>query len=136
MIGRRIAALGAAFVALELAMLPAACASAQARTGGTSVSPARASIDTTRLRRTLDSLATAYHGTVGYAVFDFDTGVRLSRRRDETLPTASLIKVPILVTVYDLVRQKKLSLDDRLTVLAIDKVLGSGQPAPTPKPTP
>jgi beta-lactamase class A len=64
---------------------------------------------------------------VGYAVTDLDTGVRLSRRGDETFPTASLIKVPILVTVYDLVAQKKLSLDDRLTVLAIDKVPGSGQ---------
>jgi beta-lactamase class A len=34
--------------------------------------------------------------------------------------------VPVLVTVYDLVEQGKLSLDDRLTVLAIDKVPGSG----------
>jgi len=33
----------------------------------------------------------------------------------------------VLVTVFDLVAQKKLSLDDRLTVLAIDKVPGSGQ---------
>ena len=33
----------------------------------------------------------------------------------------------MLVTVFDLVAQKKLSLDDRLTVLAIDKVPGSGQ---------
>jgi beta-lactamase class A len=64
---------------------------------------------------------------VGYAVFDLDGGARLSRRGDETFPTASLIKVAILVTVYDLVAQKKLSLDDRLTVLAIDKVPGSGQ---------
>jgi beta-lactamase class A len=35
--------------------------------------------------------------------------------------------VPVLVTVFDLVAQKKLSLDDRLTVLGIDKVGGSGQ---------
>jgi len=55
-----------------------------------------------------------------------DTGERLERRGDETFPTASLIKVPILVTVYDLVEQKKLSLDDPLTLLAIDKVPGSG----------
>jgi beta-lactamase class A len=127
MIGRRIAGVGAAIIALYLAMVPAACASAQARTGSDSGPPSRASVDTVRLRRTLDSLANAHHGTVGYAVSDLDTGVRLSRRGDETFPTASLIKVPILVTVYDLVAQKKLSLDDRLTVLAIDKVPGSGQ---------
>jgi beta-lactamase class A len=127
MIGRRIAGLAAVCVALDLAMMPAACASAQARVGSASGSVASISVDTTRLRRTLDSLASGHHGTVGYAVFDLDNGVRLSRRGDETFPTASLIKVPILVTVYDLVAQKKLALDDRLTVLPIDKVPGSGQ---------
>jgi beta-lactamase class A len=82
--------------------------------------------DTAKLHRTLDSLAGAHHGTVGYTVLNVDTGERLERRGDETFPTASLIKVPILVTVYDLVEQKKLSLDDPLTLLAIDKVPGSG----------
>ena len=46
-----------------------------------------------------------------------DTGERLERRGDETFPTASLIKVPILVTVFDLVEQGQLSLDDPLTLL-------------------
>jgi len=126
MSARRIAGLAAAgLVALELAVLPAACAAAQ---GGQSAAPRpRPAVDTLALRRTLDSLADAHHGTVGYTVLDLDGGVRLSRRGDETFPTASLIKVAILVTVYDLVAQKKLSLDDRLTVLAIDKVPGSGQ---------
>jgi beta-lactamase class A len=127
MIARRIAGLAAvATVALELAVMPAACARAQAGQGATT-RPVRAPIDTTALRRTLDSLAGAHHGAVGYAVVDIDGGTRLSRRGDETFPTASLIKVPVLVTVYDLVAQHKLSLDDRLTELAIDKVPGSGQ---------
>ena len=127
MIVRRLAACTAtAVVALGLAVLPAACASAQAGQGSVTV-PSRAVIDTTALRRSLDSLASAHHGSVGYAVFDIDGGVRLSQRGDETFPTASLIKVPVLVTVFDLVAQKKLALDDRLTVLAIDKVPGSGQ---------
>jgi beta-lactamase class A len=64
---------------------------------------------------------------VGYAVHNVDTGERLERRGDETFSTASLIKVAILVTVYDLVEKKQLSLDDPLTVLKIDKVPGSGQ---------
>jgi beta-lactamase class A len=81
---------------------------------------------TEALRRTLDSIADAHHGVVGYAVHNLETGEKLSRRGDETFPTASLIKVPILVTVFDLVEKGRLSLDDRLTVLAIDKVPGSG----------
>lgn len=82
--------------------------------------------DTASLRRTLDSLASAHHGVVGYTVHNVDTGERLERRGDETFPTASLIKVAILVTVFDLVEQGQLSLDDPLTLLKIDKVPGSG----------
>jgi beta-lactamase class A len=83
--------------------------------------------DTASLHRTLDSLAGAHHGVVGYAVHNLDTGERLERRGDETFPTASLIKVPVLVTVYDLVEKGTLGLDDPLTVLRIDRVGGSGQ---------
>lgn len=87
-------------------------------------SPVRA--DTAHLRRTLDSLADAHRGTVGYSILDLETGARMTRRGDETFPTASLIKVPILVTLFDLVQQGKISLDDPLTVLRIDQVPGSG----------
>ena len=82
--------------------------------------------DTASLHRTLDSLAAAHHGVVGYAVHNLDTGERLERRGDETFPTASLIKVPVLVTVYDLVEKGTLGLDDPLTVLRIDRVGGAG----------
>jgi beta-lactamase class A len=82
--------------------------------------------DTASLRRVLDSIADAHQGVVGYAVVDIETGARLQRRGDETFPTASLIKVPILVTVFDLVAKGQISLDDPLTVLKIDQVPGSG----------
>jgi beta-lactamase class A len=115
----RLCALGA------LLALPG-CAAGQAVSGAAPAAPyARA--DTASLRRRLDSLASAHHGVVGYAVHNVDTGERLERRGDETFSTASLIKVAILVTVYDLVEKKQLSLDDPLTVLKIDKVPGSGQ---------
>ena len=82
--------------------------------------------DTASLRRTLDSIADAHQGVVGYSIIDVETGARLHRRGDETFPTASLIKVPILVTVFDLVAKGQISLDDPLTVLKIDQVPGSG----------
>lgn len=111
---------------LLIALLAApACATGQRAPGATPTTFARA--DTAALHRTLDSLAGAHHGVVGYTVHGLDTGERLERRGDETFPTASLIKVPVLVTVFELVEQKKLSLDDPLTVLKIDKVPGSGQ---------
>lgn len=115
-----------ALLALLLLAGPAACAHAQGATPGSA--PARAAVraDTAALHRALDSLAAAHHGVVGYAVRNLDTGERLERRGDETFPTASLIKVPVLVTVYDLVGKGMLSLDDPLTVLKIDQVPGSG----------
>jgi beta-lactamase class A len=82
--------------------------------------------DTAALRHKLDSIADAHHGVVGYSVIDIDNNVRLSRRGDEKFSTASLIKVAVLVTVYDLVAKGQLSLDDPITVLKIDQVPGSG----------
>ena len=107
---------------LALCALPAAgCAGAQ-------ISPAPIAVraDTIALRRTLDAIADAHHGIVGYVVHNLDSGERLTRRADETFPTASLIKVPILVALFDLVEKKQIALDDRLTVLPIDQVAGSG----------
>jgi len=88
--------------------------------------PAPVRADTAALRHKLDSIAGAHHGVVGYSVIDIENGVRFNRRGDETFPTASLIKVPILVTVYDLVAKGQLSLSDPLSVLRIDQVPGSG----------
>lgn len=82
--------------------------------------------DTANLHRTLDAIAAAHRGVVGYAVHNLDTGERLSLRGDEKFPTASLIKVAVLVTLFDLVERGMMSLDDRLTMSKIDKVPGSG----------
>lgn len=106
---------------LLVALMPA-CVPAQ-----TAPTAAVARADTAALHRTLDSLAAAHHGVVGYSVHNIDTGERLELRGDETFPTASLIKVTVLVALYDLVEKGEISLDDRITVLKIDKVPGSGQ---------
>lgn len=84
----------------------------------------RTRADTAALRRTLDSLADAHHGVVGYAVHNLDTGERLG---DEPFPTASLIKVPILVALHDRIGKGELALTDPIRVTKVDKVPGSGQ---------
>lgn len=113
----------AILTSLLVAAVPA-CARSQANAGPTPVAFQHA--DTAKLRRTLDSLATAHHGVVGYAVRNVDTGEQLSLRGDETFPTASLIKVAILVTAYDLAEKGSLDLDGPVNVLKIDQVPGSG----------
>jgi beta-lactamase class A len=82
--------------------------------------------DTSSLHKRLDSLARAHRGQLAYTVHNIDTGERFELRGDEPFPTASLIKVPILVTLYDLVQKGSISLDDPIRVLKIDKVPGSG----------
>ena len=94
--------------------------------GATPAARALARADTAALHKQLDAIAAAHHGVLGYTVLNLDTGERLSLRGDETFPTASLIKVPILVTLYDLAERKQLSLDDPMTVLKVDQVPGSG----------
>ena len=117
---RRLVATGLA-VALGGASL-----SAQRPAAATTVQSTSAP-DLAALKRTLDSLADRHRGVVGYAIRDLETGARIGRRADEPFPTASLIKVPVLVTLFDLVERGQISLSDRLTVLKIDKVGGAGQ---------
>ena len=113
-------------IAISATIAALGCARAQATRLPNAAPTQFTKADTAKLHRTLDSLANAHHGIVGYTVYNIDTGERLSLRGDETFSTASLIKVPILVTVYDLAEKGELSLDDPLTVLKIDQVPGSG----------
>src|SRR6478672_11615510 len=115
---------GALNITTQLLVAVACSAQLMAQGGPPAKNFARA--DTISLRRQLDGIANAHHGVLGYSVSNLDTGERLSLRGDETFSTASLIKVPILVTLYDLAEQKQLSLSDPLTVLKIDQVPGSG----------
>jgi beta-lactamase class A len=121
--GAGAVAIAAALAACAATTLPAQRAPARA---GAVPAPAFVRADTAQLHRTLEAIADAHHGVVGYAIHNLDTGERLSRRGDETFPTASLVKVPVMVTVYDLVAKGQLSLDDPLTLLSIDKVGGAG----------
>jgi beta-lactamase class A len=108
-----------------LALLPA-CAPAQTAAVGTAAPVAFARADTASLHRALDSLARAHKGVVGYSIRNVDTGEQLELRGDETFPTASLIKMALLVTLFDMVEKGEVALDDRIRVLKVDKVPGSG----------
>lgn len=116
-----------AFALLAALAIAPGCAGGQSASSAPAPSAFYQRADTAVLHRLLDSLAGMHRGIVSYTVHNLDTGERLERRGDETFSTASLIKVPVLVTVFDLVEKGQLSLDDPLTVLKIDKVPGAGQ---------
>jgi D-alanyl-D-alanine carboxypeptidase (penicillin-binding protein 5/6)/beta-lactamase class A len=74
----------------------------------------------------LAPLAKAHKGKVAIAVKHLDTGVGFTLNGDEAMPTASLIKFPLLIEVYWQVAEGKLKLTDMLTLREADKVPGSG----------
>jgi len=108
--------------ALPLA-LTLACASG--RLPAPRAAPAAAQ-DTAALRRALEALVRGYPGVAGVSVLDLRSGERVSIRGDETFPTASLIKVAVLVTLLDEVNKGTIRLDERISMLARDRVPGSG----------
>jgi beta-lactamase class A len=66
------------------------------------------------LNARLEALARGFHGQVGIYVRNLRTGASAEIRADSVFPTASMIKVPILLTLYDQVEQGKLDLDARV----------------------
>ena len=88
--------------------------------------PAAAQTDTAALRRTLDEVTRGYEGIVGISLRNLATGESLSIRGAETFPTASLIKVAVLVALLDEVERGTMRLDEPITMIARDRVGGSG----------
>jgi D-alanyl-D-alanine carboxypeptidase (penicillin-binding protein 5/6) len=81
---------------------------------------------TEALAERLLPLITAHEGEVALAVEHLPTGVRFLHRADEPMPTASLIKLPIMVEVYRQAAEGRLSLEEPLTFRAEDRTPGSG----------
>lgn len=75
-----------------------------------------------RLRPLID----AHKGEVAIAVKHLKTGETFLHRADEPMPTASLIKLPVMVEVYQQAHEDKLKLTDPITLRKEDKVPGSG----------
>jgi beta-lactamase class A len=82
--------------------------------------------DTAGLRRSIEQITRGYEGVVGVSVRNLVTDESLSIRGGETFPTASLIKVAVLVALLDEVEKGRIALDDPLTMIARDQVGGSG----------
>jgi beta-lactamase class A len=66
------------------------------------------------LAATLDSLVSGFHGGVGIYVRHLPTGASVAMNADSVFPTASMVKVPILLTLYDQVERGVLDLDARV----------------------
>jgi beta-lactamase class A len=71
-------------------------------------------------------IAKAHKGRIAVAVRHLETGEGYTLNADEVMPTASLIKLPIMFETYWQAAEGKVKLDTMLTLKKEDKVPGSG----------
>jgi beta-lactamase class A len=79
----------------------------------------------TRLQRQLETLAQGFHGSVGIYVQHLPTGRIAAIAADSVFPTASIVKLPILVGTFEAIRQGKLTYDQKL--IYTDSLLYEGE---------
>lgn len=82
--------------------------------------------DTAALRRSLEAAVEGHPGVAGVSVRNLATGESISIRGGETFPSASLVKVPVLVALLDEVHRGTMRLEEPITMIARDRVGGSG----------
>ncbi|MCY2975273.1 MAG: serine hydrolase [Planctomycetota bacterium] len=78
------------------------------------------------LENAIRPLVKDYKGDVAVALYHFESDTHWSIRGDEVMPTASLIKLPVMIEAYRQVEAGKLKLDQRIEMTKDDMVQGSG----------
>jgi D-alanyl-D-alanine carboxypeptidase (penicillin-binding protein 5/6)/beta-lactamase class A len=78
------------------------------------------------LETRLTALAKAHKGKVAIAVKRLGSGESFYLNADEPMPTASLVKLPVMLELYQQAEEGKIKLTDRVTLRDEDKVPGSG----------
>src|SRR6478609_9361957 len=78
------------------------------------------------LEEVLKPMIEAHHGEVGLAVKHLKTGESYEYKADQPMPTASLIKLPVMITTFEAVDKGDLSLTEMIELKKADQVPGSG----------
>ncbi len=78
------------------------------------------------LTATLQSNIAGFHGKVSLYAKDLATGRSVAIDADETVPTASVIKLTVLYDALQQIRAGRVHFDDKLTLRKQDQVPGSG----------
>lgn len=79
-----------------------------------------------KLRQKIESLIDGFRGDVGIYVYDVKSKKEVNIQADSIFPTASVVKIPILVGVFDQINQGNLSLDQKFVYRESQKYGGSG----------
>lgn len=96
---------------LILAIVISACSSAHAPRD---VSGGRSAEASEQLQSDLEELVEGFRGDVGVYVRHLETGETAALQADSLFPTASMVKVPILIKTFDAIESGRLSYRDEL----------------------
>ncbi len=77
------------------------------------------------LKRDLENKAAHFKGTVGLVIKDLDTGREIDLNKDILIPSASLVKIPIMLSCYYAAQDGKIHLSDPVRLGYSDRVGGS-----------
>ena len=88
------------------------------------------------LQRQLDSLVRDFHGTIGIYVRHLPTGRTAAINADSIFPTASMVKVPILIGIFDRLERNELTFQQQLSytdslLYEGDDILGAAKDSST-----
>ena len=78
-----------------------------------------------RLKKTLKNKVTNFKGTVGLVVEDLDMEWEIVFNEDTLIPSASLVKVPIMLSCFYAAQNGKIRLTDTISLKSSEKVSGS-----------
>ncbi len=79
-----------------------------------------------KLQKRLETISANFNGTVGAAIQNIETGETAQLNADELFPMASVYKIPIMVEVFQQVKDGHFSLNDRVELTEDLRTLGSG----------
>jgi beta-lactamase class A len=68
-----------------------------------------------KLQRKIEALVNGFHGEIGVYIKDLKGNKIASINADTTFPTASIVKVPILIGIMDKINKKELDYHQKLT---------------------
>jgi len=78
-----------------------------------------------KLKNTLENKVMNFRGRVGIVVEDLDTEWEIAFNEDTLIPSASLIKVPIMLSCFYAAEDGKITLKDTISLKSSEKVAGS-----------
>ena len=106
--------------------IPRAIAIAAVATSAVASLSAQTARDTAGLQRLLQAELARFPGKATIWVKHLSMGVEAGVRADESMNSASVIKIPVMVLAFQLADQGKLSLAERITITQADVRGGSG----------